>query len=173
MKTHFSLALFLFFFSNIATLNAAEAPVACFDAAKSAPTAQGWSDHHDRPGEAVMRHEEKVLRIEDDDDRGEDRFFHFSLTDEHRAIARETGFTATWRLRIPHETGLITRAISTEFCVGDGAENLRLCLQMGRRGNELLAGIHTGSGDELVAALTVADGSPFNDWTIFIDGKRQ
>lgn len=169
------LSSLLFSLDPVSPINAAEAPVAVFDAAKSAPAAQGWKEHNDRPGEAAMRLEDKVLRIEDDDDKGKDRFFHFDLKAGDRAIARQSGFTATWRLRIPNETVGITRAISTEFCVGgaDAADKLRFGLEMGRRGNELLAGMHAGSGDLVEAALPVADGGAFHDWTLVFDGKSQ
>jgi len=153
----------------------ADTPVAVFDASKSNPAAQGWTGAHDRPGEALMRLENNALRIEDDDDQGKDRFFHFDLSNAHREVARRSGFTATWRLRIPEDTGGVTRAISTEVCVAssDQSDTLRFGLQLGRCGNNLAAGIHAGTDGWIERSCSVADGSALHEWTLVFDGKSE
>ncbi|MCE9531638.1 MAG: glycoside hydrolase [Planctomycetes bacterium] len=175
MMKHILALLISSLLASLASSHAADPPAVVFDAAKSLPTQQGWAERHDRPSGATVRHEKDVLRIEDDDDKGKDQFFHFDLKPEYLATARQTGFTAAWRLRIPNETGTITRAIGVEVCVGksDGADRLRVTLQMGRRGNELLAGVSTGSGNQVESALAVKDGDAFHDWTMVFDGKSQ
>jgi len=154
---------------------AAERPVAQFEAARSIEDS-GWTAANDKPNRALVTSDDGVLRIEDEEDgQPEDAYFHFELTREQRAKARSSGFVYQWSLRIPEDTGKVTRAISTEVCVvGDEPKQLlRLGLQFGRRGSKLLASIDTGSDGRLEGAFEVDDADAFHDWTLVFDGKSQ
>lgn len=155
---------------------AAERPVAEFDVARGI-VGSGWVAANDRPGRAEVTSDGGVLRIKDQEAGGqlEDAYFHFELTKGQRAEARSSGFVYEWTLRIPHDTGETTRAISTEVCVeGDEPEKrLRFGLQFGRRGSELLASVHRGSDGRLEGSLKVDEADAFHDWTLVFDGKTQ
>lgn len=160
--------------AGVSQLKAAE-PVAEFDASRGF-TDSGWTAANDKPFRAEVTTEDGVLRIEDEESNGEpeDAYFHFELTKEQRAKARESGFVYQWSLRIPKETDG-TRAISTEVCiVGDEPESLlRFGLQLGRRGSELIAVVHRGSDGPLEKTRKVKDAEAFHDWTLIFDGKTQ
>lgn len=150
-------------------------PLAVYDAkANTDPAAQGWIDTHDKEHAAEATVANGILRITDDDADGlEGRYFRKELADEQRAAARESGFVYKWRLRIPEATGGVTRAIGAEVCVSgaEGANRLRMGLQFGRRGGDLLAGLHAGSDGWVEDSLAVANSGDFHDWTLVFDGK--
>lgn len=156
--------------------SAKEAPIAIFDATEGPPADQGWIDDHDKEHTAEMVFADGILRIEDDDAEGlEGRYFRFEMTDEQRALSREAGFVLSWRLRIPEETGGVTRAISTEVCVSGPKEAglVRLGVQMGRRGTEFVAGLHSGADGWIENSLAVENLGGFHDWHLVFDGKTQ
>ena len=117
------------------------------------PTAQGWTRVSDRAKSAVTgsidgaaRRGSRAWRLVDDDVAGAEDLYYFStLTAEQMEVARGIGFSYRWRLRIPDDTGGVTRAISTEVCVASkGGDRLRFGVQMGRVGSELVASVFAG-----------------------------
>ncbi len=173
MKTHAAFALFLPVFA----LAQSQPNVVEFDA-KRGIEASGWVAAHDKDKSAEVTLEAGILRITDAEpsrEEPEDAYFHHELSDAQRAEARSAGFTYTWTLRIPNDTGGATRAISTEVCVaaGDPKSVLRFGLQLGRRGTELVGGIHTGSDGWVEGALAVENLDAFHDWTLLFHGPSR
>ena len=142
------------------------------------PAKHGWIEMHDRDHRAVSKavgaKDKRAWRIEDDDGDGpEDLFYRAVLPDQQKEAARTTGFTYRWRLRIPNDTQGPTRAISSEVCLvrRDGTGRLRFGAHMGRRGNEIVTSVYTGSQGFVDGSLVVANPAGFHRWTMLFDGK--
>ncbi len=152
-------------------------PVAEFNAT-SGISVSGWTPERDKEKPAEIAFEDGVLRIEDfeQDGKAEDGYFRFDLTDAQRATARLDGFVYEWTVRIPENTGGVTRAISTEVCVKAATPEslLRFGLSLGRRGSELVGGLYTGkdSGWQEGARI-VTDPDEFHTWTLVFDGQSR
>ena len=142
------------------------------------PVEQGWSRQHDRPqaaaAEVIGQGAERAWRIEDDDGNGPEGLFYRSiLTSEQKGRARTKGFTYRWHVRIPHDTKGPTRAIETEVCLAGEAnrDRLRFGVQMGRRGEELVARVYAGSAGVIEESLAVSEPVGFHAWTLLFDPK--
>lgn len=168
----------LFLATSVPAIFATEpARVALYDSASaklgSEPNKHGWIAGNDRKL-AVGQTTSRGWRIEDDDEDGaEDLYYRFELTDDQRHAARARGFTYRWRLRIPDDTKGITRAVSTEVCLvhNDGTGRVRMGLQIGRSGSELVTSIYAGSAGFVDGALNVANPDEFHEWEMLFDGK--
>ena len=140
------------------------------------PAAQGWIEAVDDGKSAPGKLAGKAWRIEDDDDSGPEwRSYVVTLTDDERNRARREGFTYRWRVRIPEETGQPTRAIGTEVALQrkDGSGKLRFGIQLGRRGDELLARFHRGPSGHVETGARVENADGFHDWELAFDGETQ
>lgn len=141
------------------------------------PAEHGWIVANDRElaiGKPVEVGRDPSWRIEDDDMAGaEDLYYHFDLTDDERHAARTSGFTYRWRLRIPEDTGGVTRAVSTEVCLArrDGTQRVRCGVQIGRSGPELVTSIYAGSRGYADGALLVESPDGFHQWEMLFDGE--
>ena len=143
---------------------------------KGSPIQQGWIAGHDKEKAAVGRSTGSAWRIEDDDNDGpEGLYYQTELSDDDREVARRTGFVYRWRVRIVNETNSPTRAIGTEVCIWrkDKSGRLRFGLQLGRRGTELLARLHSGPHGNVDGAITVDKPEAFHDWEMLFDGPTR
>jgi len=173
LKVIFLSSIFLSALLNSATAQAE--PVRSFTDSGS-PAAQGWTEETDESESAPGRLVGRAWRIEDDDDLGPEwRSYEVTLTDDERDRARREGFTYRWRVRIPQETAKPTRAIGTEVAIRfkDGSAKLRFAVQMGRRGDELLAQFHTGPRGHVESSVRVENADGFHDWELAFDGIAQ
>lgn len=161
---------------NGAGLNGAEESVIAFDAAGGVEV-PGWTLMHDRPQRAAVSSRGAALRIEDLEADGQPRdgYFRHDLTQSQRSTARTVGFTLHWTVRIPDDTDGVTRAISTEVCIANERPTslLRFSIQMGRRGRQLMAALHTGSDGLNEVSRQVEDAEAFHEWTLIFDGRTQ
>ncbi len=140
------------------------------------PVQQGWTVGHDKQKAAVARSTGSAWRIEDDDNDGaEGLHYRTELSDDVRDLARRNGFVYRWRVRIVNETDSPTRAIGTEVCIWrkNKTGRLRFGLQLGRRGTELLARLHSGPHGNVDGAITVDKPDAFHDWELLFDGQTQ
>jgi sialidase-1 len=140
------------------------------------PVKQGWIETHDKPREAVAKPAGSAWRVEDDDDGGpEGLYYRAELTDEQRDLARRDGFVYRWRVRIPEETNVPTRAIGTEVCVWrkDKTQRLRFSAQLGRAGDQLLARIHTGTHGSVEGAVRADEPDAFHNWELMFEGTSR
>lgn len=139
------------------------------------PAAQGWEARHDKPHVAVGRAggtgDSLLWRIEDDDGQGaEGLYYTRELSAEVLNLAAEQGFRLEWDVRIPESTGGVTRAISTEVCLGgDGRKSWRFGVSLGRNGAELAASLHTGSRGVAEAGRAVKSPEGLHRWTLLFD----
>ncbi len=158
-------------------LTAADAPrVARRFTGPGDPVRHGWVADHDKERAAIHRVGDEFLRIEDDDDMGaEGLFFRSGLTDEQRDQARRSGFQYRWRVRVVEETGAPSRAIGVEVCIQrkDKSDRLRLSVQLGRSGNQLLAQTYSGTHGAVQGALTFDQADAFHDWELLFDGATR
>jgi sialidase-1 len=140
------------------------------------PARQGWIEGHDKKRAAEGKPAEEAWRVEDDDDAGpEGLYYRMELSETAREVARRVGFVYRWRLRIMEETKTPTLAIGTEVCVQrlDGRGRLRLGLQLGRRGEELVGKFHTGTHGAVEGAVRVKDAGGFHDWELMFEGRSR
>lgn len=140
------------------------------------PAEQQWIEDHDKTRVAVGKMVGRAWRIEDDDDNGaEGLYYRAELTDEQRDAARREGFVYRWRVRIPDETKVPTRAIGTEVCVWrkDKSQRLRFGVQLGRVGNQLLSKFHRGARGAVEGSVKVNEPDGFHDWELLFDGQSR
>ena len=143
------------------------------------PAAQGWTRVSDRSKSAVAElidgvdpRGPRAWRLVDDDAAGVEDLYYFStLAADQMEVARSIGFSCLWRLRIPDDTGGVTRAISTEVCVASkGGDRLRFGVQMGRTGNGFVASIFAGTRGVVSGSVSLPNADDFHTWVMLFDG---